>query len=439
MTTTETPRDTSRKITVECLTRVEGEGGLSVRVEDDQVTDVKVTIFEPPRLFEAFLEHRHYSEVPDITARICGICPVAYQMSSIHALEAAFGVEITPEIRTLRRLLYCAEWIESHALHIYLLNAPDFLGYESALTLARDHPELVEKGLRLKKIGNRLLEILGGRPSHPVSPCVGGFTRSPRRKDLQAILPDLEWAISAAEETVEIVSSLQFPDFEQDYEMVALSHPDEYALNEGEIVSSRGLRIPVDRYEDEFLEEHVEHSTALHSVRASSGREPTSSARWPGSISTAAQLLPHAAAALEKSPLTPPCRNPFLGIIARAVELVQACEEAWLIVDDYEQPAISRVPVVPGASHGCAVTEAPRGILYHHYRISSSGLVESARIVPPTAQNLHRMEEDLRAWLPRLLPLDDTAIRNGCEHLIRTYDPCISCSTHFIRLDLQRT
>src|SRR5262249_7430822 len=212
--------------------RVEGEGALNIVVQGDRIEQVELNIYEPPRFFEAFLRRREVREVPDITARICGICPVAYQMSACHALEKALGIQVSPEIRKLRRLLYCGEWIESHALHIYLLHAPDFLGYESGISLAASHREAVEKGLRLKKIGNELLEVLGGRAIHPINVTVGGFYRAPRRDELRALLPDLEWGLQAAIETLELVSPFNFPEFEMDYECVCVKHANEYPMNE---------------------------------------------------------------------------------------------------------------------------------------------------------------------------------------------------------------
>ncbi len=426
-----------KTIKVDYLTRVEGEGGLYVRTENGTVRDVKVNIFEPPRFFEGFLRGRHFQEVPDITARICGICPVAYQMSAVHALEAALGVTPGPEIRMLRRLLYCAEWIESHALHIYMLNAPDFLGYESVVALAGDHPREVERGLRLKKIGNQLLEILGGRATHPVSACVGGFYKVPRAKELKKLRDDLLWGLEAAKQTVTWVVTFKFPAFSPNYEFVSVTHPDEYPFNERRIISSDGIDIdPVD-FERVFLEEHVEHSTALHSVRAD---RATSYLVGPLARLNLnfEKLLPQAEAAARACGATWPGRNPFMGILARAVELVQAYEEALAIVEAYQEPASSRVEVKVHAGEGCAATEAPRGLLYHRYRLNDQGLVEAARIVPPTAQNLRRMEDDLRELLPSVIEHPDAEIAQVCENLIRTYDPCISCSTHFLKLRIDR-
>jgi coenzyme F420-reducing hydrogenase alpha subunit len=430
-------RTERRTLKVEALSRVEGEGALNVVVEGNRLAQVELKIFEPPRFFEAFLRGREPREVPDITARICGICPVAYQMSSCHALEKALGISITPEIRKLRRLLYCGEWIESHALHIYLLHAPDFLGYESGISLAAHHREAVERGLRLKKIGNHLLEILGGRAIHPINITVGGFYRAPSKAALKELLPDLRWAVQASVETLRLVASFDFPDLDLDYETVSLRHPSEYPLNEGRVASSSGLDIPVEEYEQHFQERHVPHSTALHSVMVPGDR--------PYLVGPLArvnlcfdQLSPAAKREAESCKVAWPCRNNFKSIVARALELIAACEEAVAIVEDYQAEPVSRVPYEPRAGEGCHATEAPRGLLYHRYRVGDDGLVAEAKIVPPTSQNQPRIEEDLKAYLPRLLDRDDSEVIRRCEHMIRNYDPCISCATHFLKVRIER-
>lgn len=427
----------TRSIKLENLSRVEGEGGLLLRFENDELREAKLDIFEPPRLFEAFLRGRHFQEVPDITARICGICPVAYQMSSVHAIEKAFGIVVDPAIRMLRRLLYWSEWIESHALHIYLLHAPDFLGYESGISLARDHPQEVEAGLRLKKTGNDLLELLGGRAIHPVSVCVGGFYKVPSRRELLAFRGPLEKALQQSFETLRLVSRFHFPDFTPDYEFVALSNNAEYALNEGRIASSRGLEIDVCDFQRCFLEEHVSHSTALHSVRADGGTSYCVGPLARVNLNLG-QLLPRAKEAASTLGVPWPWRNPYFSIIARAVELIQACEESLILINDYQEPQASSVPVEPKKSYGCAATEAPRGTLFHAYRISAEGLIESARIVPPTAQNYRRMEDDLKLRLAKSASQCDDEIISIAENLVRNYDPCISCSTHFLRVRIIR-
>jgi sulfhydrogenase subunit alpha len=261
----------TKTIKVSYLARVEGEGGLYIKVRDDRVVDVKLKIFEPPRFFEAFLRGRNFAEVPDITARICGICPIAYQMSAVHAIENAFDIRVNGQLRALRRLMYCGEWIESHTLHVYLLHAPDFLGYQDAIAMAKDHASIVQRGLQLKKVGNELVTLLGGREIHPINVRVGGFYKVPSRQELQGLAERLKRARDAALETVRWAATMPFPDFEQDYLFVALRHPHEYPLNEGRIVSNRGLDIAVGKYEDNFLEEHVEHSNALHSVLKQQG------------------------------------------------------------------------------------------------------------------------------------------------------------------------
>jgi coenzyme F420-reducing hydrogenase alpha subunit len=425
----------SRIIEVNTLSRVEGEGRLYVKLAGDRVEHVELNIFEPPRFFEAFLRGREVREVPDITARICGICPVAYQMSSCHALEKALGVQVPPGVRALRRLLYCGEWIESHALHIYLLHAPDFLGFESGISLAAKHRDVVEKGLRLKKVGNLLLEVLGGRAIHPINPTVGGFYRAPKKSDLHALLPDLEWGLQAAIDTLTLVAGFDFPRFELDYEMVCLKHPDEYPMNEGRVVSNRGLDIAVEEYEKHFTERHVQQSNALHSVSL-----PGATCYLVGPLARVNlcfdQLSPTARRQAEACKVEWPCRNNFKSIIARAIELIDACEEAIGIVRSYKEPPLSRVPLTPRPGEGAHATEAPRGLIYHRYRVGDDGLIAEAKIVPPTSQNQGQIEADLRAYLPGLLSLDDATVTGRCEHLIRNYDPCISCATHFLRLKI---
>ncbi len=425
-----------RTIKVDYLARVEGEGSLQVKIRNNEVVDCKLGIFEPPRFFEAFLRGRSYTEPPDITARICGICPVAYQMSSVHAIESAFGATVPEPIRELRRLLYCGEWIESHALHIYMLHAPDFLGYEDAIRMAADHAEAVQRGLKLKKTGNDLVALLGGREIHPISVRVGGFYRVPTKKELQPIAEKLKWARDAALETVRWTASLPFPDFEQDYEFVALHHPDEYALNEGKLISNKGLDIRVQDYDRYFIEEHVAHSNALHSRIAGRG------AYFVGPLArfnlNFDQLSPLAREAAREVDFLPQFRNPFKSIIARAVETLYACDEALRIIENYEMPEQPFVEVHPRSGMGYGCTEAPRGILVHRYRFDEHGQILDAKIVPPTAQNQRVMEADLCAVVTEHLGLDEEKLTWLCEQTIRNYDPCISCATHFLRLEVER-
>ena len=425
-----------KTIKVDYLARVEGEGALYLRIKADRVAAVQFKIFEPPRFFEAFLRGRNSTEAPDITARICGICPIAYQMSSVHAMEDAYGIKVEGPLRALRRLIYCGEWIESHVLHVYMLHAPDFLGYPDAIRMAKDHPEAVERGLKLKKVGNDIVTLLGGREIHPINVRVGGFYRVPARRELEPLAEKLKWARDSALETVRWAATLPFPEFEQDYEFVALRHPDEYPFNEGRLVSNKGLNIPVREYENHFVEEHVEHSNALHSVLKDRGAYHTGPlARYNLNFD---RLSPLAQEAARAAGLGPKCLNPYQSNEVRSVETLYACDEALRIIGEYEPPEAPAVPFEPRASTGCGCTEAPRGILYHRYRLDKEGVILDAKIVPPTSQNQKCIESDLWEFVPKYLDLPHAQLQHRCEQLIRNYDPCISCATHFLKLKVDR-
>ena len=430
----------TRTIKVDYLARVEGEGALHIKIKDGRVTGVQLQIWEPPRFFEAFLRGRHFTEAPDITARICGICPVAYQMSSVHAMEDALKVQVAGPLRALRRLLYCGEWIESHALHLFMLHAPDFLGYEDSLQMARDHPDIVKLGLQLKKVGNELVTLLGGREIHPINVRVGGFYKVPTKGELAPLAERLAWARDAARQTVAWVAGLPFPEYEADYEFVALRHEAEYPLNVGRLVSNRGLDIPVRDYEKYFQEEHVPHSHALHSHLKTRGQGRGSYlvgplARYNLNFD---RLSPLAQEAAGQAGLGPECRNPFQSIVVRAVEMLHVVDEALGLIAAYEMPDAPALPAAPRAGVGSACTEAPRGILYHRYRLDEAGLIQEAKIVPPTSQNQKSMESDLGQFVAGHLDLPQDQLTWQCEQMIRNYDPCISCATHFLKLQLDR-
>jgi coenzyme F420-reducing hydrogenase alpha subunit len=429
-------RSRTRTIKTDALARVEGEGAMHVTIEDGQVIDVKLRIYEPPRFFEAFLRGRGYAEASDITARICGICPVAYQMSAAQAMEQVCGVRVDGQLGALRRILYCGEWIESHALHVFMLHLPDFLGYDSALEMARDHPEAVERALELKKIGNEVMALIGGREIHPINVRVGGWYRVPRKRELAPLRDRLARARELALEATGLTASLDFPDYAQDYELVALDTPEEYPIERGRIVSSRGLDVTVDEYDEHFVEEHVPWSNALHSsIRERGSYLCGPLARFALSFD---RLSPAAREAAVEAGLTPDERNPFRSIVVRSVELVYAADEALRLVDAYEEPDAPAVEIEPRAGTGYGCTEAPRGILYHRYRLDDDGTILDAKIVPPTSQNQRVIEEDLRGVVERSLDIPDGELSLLCEQTIRNYDPCISCATHFLSLEIER-
>jgi sulfhydrogenase subunit alpha len=426
------PSETDATYHVPLMTRVEGEGSFTLELQDGEVVDARLSIFEAPRFFEAFLRGRRPNDAIDIVARICGICPVAYQVSASRAFERAFGVTLTPEIAALRRLLYCGEWIESHVLHVFMLHAPDFLGYPSAVEMAADHQALVELALRHKKAGNTILEVLGGRATHPVSPRVGGFYRAPRREQLLALREVLAPCLEEAVDCVRWAAGLDCPDFTQDYVFACLDD-DAYPLEKGDAVCVSGRDpVPLDDWGTVMQEHHVEHSNALQ-ARLRDGT-PFLTGPMARLHHHAEKLHPVAAEIMKEVGLGRTENNPYRSIVVRAVETVHAFADALDIIDAYVEPERGYVPSTPQASWGCGASEAPRGLLWHRYETDDAGLIAKAQIVPPTSQNQARIEDDLRGLGPKLLRMEHEAATHLCEQLIRAYDPCISCATHFLDL-----
>ncbi len=428
--------DGGRVMHVGTLARVEGEGAMHIEFHDGHVETVQLRIYEPPRFYEAFLRGRSYTEPPDITARICGICPVAYQTSSCWAIEDVCGVTVPEAIRSLRRLLYCGEWIESHALHMFLLHAPDFLGYESAIAMAADHPAVVESALRMKKAGNDLMDIVGGRSVHPVNVRVGGFYRMPSVAELRAHRPRLEQALEDALAAVRLVATFDFPDMEQPYEYLALRPEQGYPIEAGSVVTTGGKAFDVRDFTKHIAEQHVAHSNALHATLDGSGPYVVGPlARY---TLNADRLSPLARDVAREAGLGETCRNPFRSIIVRGVELVEAYVESLRIIDAWVDGVPPSVPVAPRAGEGYGASEAPRGVLFHRYVIDDAGIITDAQIVPPTSQNQPSIEADLRSMVEMWSDLDDHTLSHRCEQAIRNYDPCISCATHFLDLTVTR-
>lgn len=423
-------------ITVLALVRVEGEGGLDVVLRQGRVESLELRIFEPPRFFEKFLEGRAFHEIPDAVARICGICPVAYQMSAVQAVEAAFGVTVTEWIKNMRRAVYCGEWIESHALHIHMLAAPDFFGCSSVVELAKQRRVEVERGLRLQRLGNDIITLFGGRSVHPVGVRVGGFAHAPRRADVAALRERLCAALPEAAELVQWTASWPLPVREQKFTQVALQHAQNYAIGDGVLITSTGERIDAAQFARRFHEEHMPHSTALHCTLDGQSYLVGPLARVNFNYDRLPVPVRQAIAATS---VAFPSANMFHSVVARAVEIYFALWEAARILDDYDEPEQIAVPVNPRAATGVGMTEAPRGVLWHEYAFNERGEVLRARIVPPTSQNQARIEADLRENIEREgAQLNDDELRQLCETVIRNYDPCISCATHFLDLRVQR-
>jgi len=423
-------------IRVPLLARVEGEGALDVAIRDGAIAELKLRIYEPPRLFEQLLQGRSFAEVPDIVARICGICPVAYQMTAVQALENAFGVQVSGWAQDMRRAMYCGEWIQSHALHIHLLAAPDFLGVDSVIALSSKQPEAVRRGLHLQALGNELIELFGGRSVHPVGVCVGGFHRAPHPRDVAALVEKLHAALPQALELAHWTAGFPIPDDGQDFTCVALRQPDRYAMDAGRIGASDGLEIDASEYQAHFSEHQVSHSTALHSQYRSGAYLCGPLAR----LNLNGECLPQPVReVLEHTGIGLPCRNMFQSIVARSIEIYFALLEAIRILESYVPSDTPAVAVTPRAGTGAAATEAPRGLLWHRYETDDRGRILHARIVPPTSQNQARIEQDLKASLEAFgLQRPENELRRRGEAVIRNYDPCISCATHFLRLTLDR-
>lgn len=424
-------------IHVPVLARVEGEGALDLRIEQGDIAELRLRIFEPPRFFEKFLEGRHYSEIPDMVARICGICPVAYQVTAAQALERLFNVELSPWAQAMRRVFYCGEWIQSHSLHIHLLAAPDFFGCSSAIELARIAPDEVRRGLRIQGLGNELMDLFGARSVHPVGVRVGGFHGAPSLARIRDMREKLRAALPEAEALIRWAAAIPVPQDDQAFVSVATQHPADYAIERGEIGTSDGLRIGAEAFDAHFVERHEPHSTALFSTYHGQpylvgplARLNLNHAHLPGAIR----------ALLADIGFVLPSRNLFHSLLARAVEIWLALHEALRLLDGYRVPDSPWVPATPRAGVATGCTEAPRGLLWHRYEMDAEGRVVNARIVPPTSQNQGRIEEDLRLSLLNFgLDHPDDALRLHCEKVIRNYDPCISCATHFLRMNVART
>ncbi|HUA35091.1 MAG TPA: Ni/Fe hydrogenase subunit alpha [Candidatus Binataceae bacterium] len=425
-----------KTIKVNYLARVEGEGALRIRFRGDQVRDVELRIFEPPRFFEAFLRGRHFAEAPDLTARICGICPVAYQMSACAAVEDALAIRVPDHISDLRRLIYCGEWIESHSLHMFMLHAPDFLGFDGALEMAKSHRDAVSRGLAIKRAGNELIRTLGGREVHPINVRVGGFYSLPAPAELRALIPNLTAARESAREALEWMSHFEFPEFERDYEFVALRGERNYPFIGNRLQSNKGLDIGANQYDEAFEERQVSHSNALQSViKARDHYVCGPLARFNLNFDLLTKVASEAARGVG---LAAPCRNPFRSILVRCIETIEALEQAITIIENYDGKGAAHVEAKARAGTGYGLSEAPRGTLYHRYRIDEAGLIDDANIVPPTSQNQPSIEDDLREIAPRMLTLDHAEATRLAERAVRNYDPCISCATHFLKLTMER-
>lgn len=415
------------------LTRVEGEGRLLVKIDRGVVEDVFLNIFEPPRFFESILRGRKYSSVMDITARICGICPIAYQISSVQAIESIFGCEVSKEVEDLRRLLYYGEWIQSHVLHVFFLHLPDFLGVDSIFDINKTNPEIVKDVLKLKGFAGKIVEIIGGRVSHPVNIKVCGFHKAPKKEELWSLSSEIDHVYDTAVKLLDFVAKLDFPNYEIDgFLFVSLIDGDNYPILKGDIYSSDGLVVSKDEFLDYFQEYEVPYSNAKFCKRKDGKHYIVGPmARFNNNFELFKVETKDLA---KKYNLTPPVKNPFKSIIIRMLEVVDCLQRTKEKIEGYNLKDPSSEYKVK-AGKGCGVSEAPRGILWHTYTVDEDGLVQHANIVPPTSQNQSAMESDVKRVFMKRKDEEVEKSLTKAERLIRNYDPCISCATHFLKVE----
>ena len=421
-----------RVIVVDLISRIEGEASLKIVINaQGKLEKVTINVFEAPRFFEGFLIGRMPQEVPEITSRVCGICYVAHQIAALRAIEKALGLEVSEQTEVLRALLSYGGMIQSHALHLFFLALPDFFNCGSIFELVEKDPRLVKWGFRLKEVGDRLTQLIGGRISHPVTPTVGGFTKLPSSEDLRRMVEELKEARRIIDMTVDFLSDIELPSFSRDYEFVALTSNDGYPVNSGILISNLGLRFPEDEYCNYIEEKEVPYSTCKRTYI--NGRGTFAVGPLARVNMNFDKLTPSAKEAAEILGFKPPCYNLFSSHLARAIEILHFIDEAITVLENFklrdEKPL--EYEVRPG--EGCAVVEAPRGILFHQYRIGRNKRIERANIITPTVHNVGSAEDDLLKYIPSIADLPEDAIKYKCERLIRCYDFCLSCSVHVER------
>lgn len=417
-------------LSVEHVARIEGHGTITVDVDAGAIQSVRMDIVEPARYFESMVVGRRFDDAPLITSRICGICSPNHMLTSIKALEAALGVEVSERTRVMRKLLVYGSYLQNHATHLYLFAAPDYVGLPSVFPLAETHPDVVDRALRIKKLGNDLTTLVGGRSVHPVTAVVGGFTSEPDPNRLEAYRDALLAVVPDAVATVDLFAAFEEFYVQTSGEMLALSAADDYAIYEGEIAALKGgWKRPVAQYRDIIRETVVGHSNAKHSTVDGA---PLMVGALPRINLNRAALSPAALHALDLSAIPPGSRNAFHNNLAQAVELIDAAERcAGYIEQLLEMGGSTRVEqfdVVAG--QGAGATEAPRGTLYHSYEIDGDGVIRAGDVITPTAQNLANLEADMWKFAPTVVDRPRDEFLGAIERLVRAYDPCLSCSVH---------
>lgn len=430
-------------INVEYLTRVEGHGNIVVNVREGKLEKCELQIVEAPRFFEGMIRGRSIFEAQHITSRICGICSCGHTIASIQAAEEAIGFIPTKQTIQLRKFLLYMENLDSHILHIYFLVAPDLLGVKSFVPLIDSHNKVVRLALRMKKACNDICDILVGRHIHPISATVGGFTKLPREKDLDAMLNIFYDMRPDMEATIELAVGLKFPEFERDTEYVALVSDDaEYPMLVGDIGSTDGKRLKKNEYKKVANEFVVPHSTAKHAKWNRESYAVGALARFNLNFQ---KLHPKAREVASVLNMKPKVINPYLNTVAQLIECMHFLEDGIRILEDFKKAGINydeeiivglneqnRIKVQSGT--GIGAVEVPRGLLFHDYQVDEKGIIVKANCIIPTNQNVNNIEHDMKKLVPEILNKSDQDITLALEMLVRAYDPCISCSAHFLNV-----
>lgn len=425
----------TKRIDVHHVTRVEGHGDIIVEIADGKMKECRFEVVETPRFFEAMLLGRPYLEASHITSRICGICATGHATASLRASEKALGVALSEQTKLLRKLTFHGEILDSHVLHVYMLIAPDFLGVGSVIPLAKSHPDVVLRALRMKKLAGDLCAAITGRHTHPIAMTVGGFTHFPKISELKELRQRLVDSRVDVDATVDLCATLPWPKFERDTEYVSLTKPDEYAFIDGEIVTSDGVKVPAESYKSVTNEYLVQHSSAKLTKNKRGSLMVGALARFNNNYD---QLHPKAKAAAAKLGIKPKVTNPYLNTAAQVVEIVHCTEDAIQMIDQLIDLGIkpeAPAPVNLKNCNGVGAVEVPRGMLIHHYEIRQDGNMTGANCIIPTNQNVANIQADMEALVPQIANKSADEIRLDLEMLVRAYDPCISCSVHVLKVE----
>ncbi|SNR59112.1 Ni/Fe hydrogenase subunit alpha [Desulfurobacterium atlanticum] len=423
-----------REVKVEHLTRVEGHGAIEIVFEEDKVKDVKVRITEGPRFYEYTARDRLWGEIPKVMSRICGICYVSHRIASVRAIEDAFDVSVPEPIELLRKLLIVGEFFESHSLHVYFLALPDYMGYNSALEMAKEYPNVVKRAFKMKNLGNKIMKTITGKHFHGENIVPGGFATFPSKDELLELKENLEDILVDAKDTIKLFDSLEYPEFNAPFELQMAISKEHFSLVGDEVYVSNGTVFTKNEFEMFVVETFNGYSMAKQSTIEGKPFLVGPLARVNLHLDS---LRPETKEIMKDMRVKFPSANILHQNVARTIELFELALEGIELIDKILEnyPAFSVVDIKPKKGSGFGLKEAPRGTLYHKYSFDENGRCISANVITPTAQLQANMERDLRSLAEKLVSADDETIKKYAEMVIRSYDPCISCSVHMFKAE----